>query len=441
VSLVGIAQIVFAVAVVVAAASLAAAALDRVARSLLVALAGALGATAVAAWVAFGLHPEGELAVAAGGITLAFVAELAAIRLRELLRAARRVDDQLARAQSRLSSLVARAADEAGAELERILVRARADSASQLAEQERRITEERRAAAAERSRAAADELGAALLAAQQQVEARFNAWQDDLERAQRGSTEQIALLVQRQKQLIAEAEARITADSERLEGESEQQREALVRLRDDLNRATQDAMQGGTTELDEYAAQRRRALHEVNERMRQRERQLLEQIEREEAESTRRIQMSFADVERKQIEQLERVLNRATASYSEAATQQFAEALKTARDSAGTRLARELDRAVEAFGREAQRILAERMVQVGDTGAQRLEKRMADATENLESRRVAAVAELESRMAHSEHELRRRLDGLSADIEAERAVLDGRLRELARRIDETFART
>ena len=40
-----------------------------------------------------------------------------------------------------------------------------------------------------------------------------------------------------------------------------------------------------------------------------------------------------------------------------------------------------------------------------------------------------------------EQELRRRLDTLAADAEAERAVLDARLRELAKRIDETLART
>jgi hypothetical protein len=33
--------------------------------------------------------------------------------------------------------------------------------------------------------------------------------------------------------------------------------------------------------------------------------------------------------------------------------------------------------------------------------------------------------------------LRRRLDGLSADAEAERAVIEARLHELARRIEET----
>jgi hypothetical protein len=441
VSLVGVAQVVFAVAVVVAALSLLGAALDRLSHSLLRSLAAVLGATAVAAWIAFGLRPQAELAVVAGGITLAFLAELGALRIRDLVRAIRRIDDQLARAQARLSSLVAQEADELSAELERILLRARADSTSLLEEQERRIAETHRAEAAERSRVAGDELGHALVIAQRQVEARLQAWQGDLDRVQQGVTEQITRLAQRQKQLISEAEARVAADAERLEGESEQQRAALVRLREDVTRATQEAVQAGSGELEGYASERRRALHELNDRMRQRERQLSQQIEREETEAMRRIQSSFADVERRQIENLERILQRATASYSDAASQQFADALKTARDNAGTRLARELDRAVQAYAREAQKVLGERLAQVGDAGAQRLEKRMADASNSLERQHGEAVAEFESRLSHSEQELRRRLDGLAADLEAERAVLDGRLRELARRIDETFART
>lgn len=440
-SLVGVAQVVFAVAVVVAALSLLGAALDRLSHSLLRSLAAVLGATAVAAWIAFGLRPQAELAVVAGGITLAFLAELGALRIRDLVRAIRRIDDQLARAQARLSSLVAQEADELSAELERILLRARADSTSLLEEQERRIAETHRAEAAERSRVAGDELGHALVIAQRQVEARLQAWQGDLDRVQQGVTEQITRLAQRQKQLISEAEARVAADAERLEGESEQQRAALGRLREDVTRATHEAVQAGSGELEGYASERRRALHELNDRMRQRERQLSQQIEREETEAMRRIQSSFADVERRQIENLERILQRATASYSDAAGQQFADALKTARDNAGTRLARELDRAVQAYAREAQKVLGERLAQVGDAGAQRLEKRMADASNSLERQHGEAVAEFESRLSHSEQELRRRLDGLAADLEAERAVLDGRLRELARRIDETFART
>ena len=338
-------------------------------------------------------------------------------------------------------SLILRAKAERNAELERTLARARADSASILAEQERRMAEERRAAAAERSRVAEDELGKALTVAQQQVEVRLIAWTDDLERAQRGVADQLAQLAQRQKQLIAEAEARIATDAERLEAESEQQRASLVRLREELARASQEAVAAGTAELEGYASERRRSLHELNERIRKRERQLLELIEREETDATRRIQAGFADVERRQLEQLERILARATSSYSDAATQQFADTVKSSREAAAVRLSRELDRAVQAFAREAQTVLADRLVQVGDAGAQRLERRQAQVAAGLDRQRSEAIEAFEARLLQAEQELRRRLDTLGADAEAERAVLDARLRELAKRIDETFARS
>jgi hypothetical protein len=441
VDLVTIAQIAFAVTVGVTALSLAGAALGYAGRTTLVAFSVLVGLAACAAWVAFGLRTRSELAVVAAGMTLAFAAQLVAVRLRSLLRAAGRVDEQLARAQGRLSALVAREAEERTAELERILARARADSSSMLEEQERRIAEQRRAAAAERSRVAADELGEALTAAQAQIESRFTAWNDDLERAQHAVVGQLGALEQRHKQLISEAEARIAADAERLEAESEQQRATLVRLRDELTRATQEAVSGGSSELETFAQERRRALHELNDRIRRRERQLTEQIEREETEAMGRIQAAFADVERRQVEQLQRILERATSSYSDAAAQQFADTVRGTREAAAQRLSRELDRAVQAFVREAQTVLAERLSQVGDAGAQRLERRLSQLSEGLERQQGEAIANFEGRLTQAEQDLRRRLDGLAADAEAERAVLDARLRELARKIDETFART
>jgi hypothetical protein len=441
VDLAAIAQIVFAVTAAVTAGSLLAAAFDRVSRRVLLALAVAIGLGAVAAWVAAVVRRDVELVVVAGGMTLAFAAELLAVRLRDLLRAAGRVDEQLARAQSRLHSLVAREAEDRAAELELVLARARADSTSMLAEQERRIAEERRAAAAERSRETVDELGEALMKAQQQIEARFNAWNDDLERARHAVGDQVAQLAQRQKQLISEAEARIASDAERLEAESEQQRAGLVKLRDDLARATQEAVAGGASELESFAAERRRALHELNERMRRRERQMAELIEREETEAMRRIQAGFTEVERKQIEQLDRILKRATTSYSDAASQQFADTVRGTREAAATRLSRELDRSVQSFVREAQTVLAERLTQVGDAGAQRLERRLTQVTESLDRQRAEAISNFEARLTQAEQDLRRRLDGLSSDTEAERAVLEARLRELARKIDEMLART
>src|SRR5439155_12135945 len=226
-----IAQIVLGATAALATLSLLGTAFDRISRRVLVGVGVLVGLGAAAAWVAFGIRPRGGFAVVAGGMTVAFATQLACLKLRELLRTTRRVDEQLVRAQARLSSQIAREVDERNAELERTLARARADSISLLAEQERRIAEERRSSALERSRLAADELGQSLVTAQQQVEGRLNAWTDDLERTQRVITEQLAQLEQRQKQLISEAEARIAADAERLEAESEQQRAGLVRLR------------------------------------------------------------------------------------------------------------------------------------------------------------------------------------------------------------------
>src|SRR5262249_35244932 len=286
-----------------------------------------------------------------------------------------------------------------------------------------------------------DERGEARLQAQRQIEAHINAWNDDLERAQNAVVDQLAQLAQRQKQLISEAEARIAADAERLESESEQQRAGLVRLRDDLARATQETVTAGGSELEGFAAERRRALHELNERMRRRERQMSELIEREETEAMRRIQAGFAEVERKQIEQLDRILKRATTSYSDAAAQQFADTVRGTREAAATRLSRELDRSVQAFVREAQTVLGERLAQVGDAGAQRLERRLTELAERLARQRDEAIGNFEARLLQAEQDLRRRLDTLAAPAEAERAVLEARLQELARKIDETLTRS
>ena len=95
---------------------------------------------------------------------------------------------------------------------------------------------------------------------------------------------------------------------------------------------------------------------------------------------------------------------------------------------------------MQAFVREAQTVLAERLSQVGDAGAQRLERRLGQLAEGLERQRAEAIANFEAHLTQAEQDLRRRLDGLAADAEAERAVLDARLRELARKIDETLAR-
>ena len=168
--------------------------------------------------------------------------------------------------------------------------------------------------------------------------------------------------------------------------------------------------------------------------MRRRERELLERIEREEVEATARIRAGFEDVQRKQIEQMERIVERAAATYSDDAAQQFAGLVKSSREDAARRLSRELDRAVEVFAREAESVLAERLAHVGDAGAQRLERRLDEATSALEQRRDERLAALDGHIAELEVDIRRRLEDLGADAEAERAVIEARLQELVRRV-------
>ena len=435
-----VAEIVFAVSAVAAGGCLAATVAGRASRSLLLAFTLVLGTASIALWVLYALDQHTPIAVSATGTLLAAAAVLVSMRLRRLVQHARRVDSELASAEHRLRELIDRESSDRAAELERTLARARADSTSLLIEQERRIADERRRSAADQERTANASLSEALATAQQQMDARLRAWAEDLERAQHVVATQLEQLKQRQHQLISEAEARIAADAERLEAESEQQHAGLVRLRDELARAIQETIAEGNADLDAYAAERRRALHELNERIRRRERSLAEQIEREETDATRRIQVAFGEVERRQVEQLQRVLDRAAASFSEAATQQFGDAIRGAREDAATRLSRELDRAVQAFTREAEKVLADQLGRVADVGAQRLEKRLSMITGGLDRQRAEAIATFEQRLLSEEQELRRRLETLASDIEAERAVIEARLHELAQRIDSAIAR-
>jgi hypothetical protein len=177
----------------------------------------------------------------------------------------------------------------------------------------------------------------------------------------------------------------------------------------------------------------------VAERLRQRERELRERIGAEEAEAIQRIQAGFADIERRQLDQLKRVVERTAASFSEAVSKQFADAIRGARDDAAQRLSRELDRAVQHFAKEAQSVLAERLAHVADAGGQRLERKLSQIGATLEHERDELMAELQRRIGDAEVELRSQVQALAADAEAERTVLNARLQDLQRRIDETLA--
>jgi hypothetical protein len=434
-------DIVFAAGIGVAAFALAGAAARFLSRRVLVGLTSLQFSAAVAAWLVFAVrhsHPR-ELAIAAGGLTGCGLTTWAALALRGVLARTEQIDARLEEAQTRLHALVEQETSERAVELERILARARADSVSLLVEEEHKLAEEHRRELVEREVAIGASLTAALTATQSQVEQRVAGWAQDLDRAADATKLRIAELAQRQKQLVSEVELRLAADSDRLAGESEDLRSAVQRIRAELETALEETLNSARAEIETHAAERRRALHELDERMRRRERELMEQIEREEVEATQRIHAGFEDVQRRQVEQLQRIVERAAATYSDDAAQQFAALVKSSREDAARRLSRELDRSVEVFAREAEAVLAERLAHVGDAGAQRLERRLAEATDALERRRDERLGALDGRIEELEADIRRRLADLGADAEAERAVIEARLQELLRRVESAGA--
>jgi hypothetical protein len=429
-------DLVFVAAIAVAVLALAGGALKFLSRSALLALAGLELGAAVAAWIAFALESshERELAVSAAGVTVCALIAASALVLRRALTRSEAIDARLAEARDSLRALVEREASERAAELDRTLARARAESVSLLIDEERKIIDDHRREFAQREQQFAASLTESLTATQGQVEQRLAGWAQDLDRAAETTKAAIGDLVQRQKQLISDVHVRIAADADRLGSDSEDQRAAMQRMRADLEKAIEDTIATAHAEVETHAVERRRALHELDERMRRRERELLERIEREEVEATARIHAGFEDVQRKQIEQMERIVERAAVAYSDEAAQQFAGLVKSSREDAARRLSRELDRAVEVFAREAEAVLAERLAHVGDAGAQRLERRLDEATAALEQRRDERLAALDGHIAELEVDIRRRLEDLGADAEAERAVLEARLQELVRRV-------
>lgn len=349
------------------------------------------------------------------------------------------VEAELDRVRDELRDLIQQESAARAAEIQRTMARERADSLSRLQEDERRIAEERRRVVVEQEQKAIAELGAGLAEAQQRVAERLASWSADLERTKQSLTSELAKLRERQQTLVAEAEARIETDREKIDEVADFQAAAFAKLREELQHTADAAAASVRAELEAHAAEGRRGAEEMRQRLKARDRRLIERIEREELDVAKRIQGRFADVERRQLETLERQTDQAAGRFAEAAALQFDAAVKSAREDAARRLARELDRAVHMFAREAESVLAERLAQVADSGTQRVEKRLAQVTAGLERQRDEFISSLQKRLAQLELELRDRMRGLAHEAEAERAALDRRLQELARRADETIS--
>ena len=428
-------QIAFAVGVLVVGSAIAAALSGRVSRRVLVGIAGLVGLAAVGSWIVFALDVERGTAVAAGGLSVCLAAALLTIPLRSGLARSRRVNEDLNVAETALRDLVERETAKRADELERTLARARADSSSRLAEEDRKLADARLSELNQRERRLAAELGETVALVERRVEQRLSEWAGDLDRMQQGLTTRLGELAQRQRDAVAEAQARLEADTQQLKSASEDQRAILAKLRQEFERAAEEAGTAARREVEVHESERRRALHEVSERLRQRERELRERIAAEETEAVRRIQSGFADVERRQIDQLSRIVDRTANRLSEAAVEQFSTTVKAAREDAAKRLSRELDRAVAQFAHDAQSVLAERLAQVSDAGAARVDRKLTEIVRRIEQRRDEFLDDFQRRFSDVEAELRSQIRGLGADAEAEREVLEARVHELTRRLE------
>ncbi len=380
--------------------------------------------------------------VAVAAAAIALLALAASVRVLRRVRAAERLlDRELERGKASFDEVVEREVAQRAEELEALLARARAEALSSLADEERRIAEERRRDVAERERDATARLSEQLVQAQAAVERRLGDWSADLEKLQEGLNDELHAVEAKQRQLMTDVESKIGQDAEGLAGQIEDQRQVISRLRAELHAAAESVVTQANAELEQHGAERRHALHDMAERLRARERDLQELIERETTEATQRIQIALGDIERRQVEQLQRIVTRETTRYSEAASQQFDTTVRSAREEAARRLSRELDLAVERFAREAEGVLTERLNQVTDAAAQRVEERLARLRSGLERQREEALGSLGDRAHQVEAGLRERLKEIAAEAESERAMLESRLHEIARRIDELAARS
>jgi hypothetical protein len=257
--------------------------------------------------------------------------------------------------------------------------------------EERRLSDERRGELAVRERELSERLAETLAAVERRVEERLHAWEADLERAQRALEGEVSALEQHQKQRIAEVGARIDTEAAELGTTVDQQRVAAVRLREELEQTAKNALSQALDELQLQADDRRRAIDDMAERLRQHEHAIAEQVDVAESEARARIEIAFAELERRQIEQLERATVHEVDRLSEAGGLEFENRMKAIREEAANRLREELDRTSESFLRRADFLIADQLQQAADAAAQRLDDRIIELARRFEAARSAGV--------------------------------------------------
>ena len=330
----------------------------------------------------------GWILAAALGVALVLVILLAIAYRRSRARAAR-LDELVTAARRAVRAAAEEEATTQSEQLRIAIARAHADSLSTFAGEERRLSDQRRGELAVKERELSEQLAETLAVVERRVEERLHAWEADLERSQRSLEDEVSRLEQLERQKIAEVEARIEAEAGELGTTIDEQRAAAIRLREELERTAKEALTEALDELQSQAADRRRAIEEIAERLRQREHALTEQIDSAESDARARLEVAFVDLERRQIEQLERAVAREVDRLSEAGALEFENRMRAIREEAATRLQSELDRMSETFLRRADSLIASQLQHMTDTATQRLGERIAESARRYEASRAS----------------------------------------------------
>lgn len=424
-------ELSFATGLAVVVASLAAVALGRAPRRVILGLAillalAAAGAGAVAglAWVD-SITASFEIALlAAGGLAAAAAAEAGLLGLVHGLRRLGEIDRTREEARAALGAQMEAERRDRLAEFERVLARERANASHELGEQERLLAEERRDAIARQTERARVELTEAVASVQERLERRLMAWAADLDRGQRELEVQLGEVAQRQREAVAAFEASLAADAERLSLASEDQRLGLLHLREELERFGTGFLEEGRSEIEIHAAERRKSLHEVSERLRARERTLREQIDREEVEARSRLSSGLGEAERRHLAQLERALERAANRLAEESEKRFDGQIKASREQAAERLSRELEKGIDQFARQAEKDVSDRITELTRATSERLQRRVAEVARTAEAQQEIAAERL--------RQISERLDDALAAAEDRAAVLEAELARFSR---------
>ena len=333
------------------------------------------------------------------GVTWILVAALAAslllslvlaFALRRMRARAQRTDEHVATARR---DVRAAADEEATAQAEQLRVaisRAHADSLSIYVAEERRLSDQRRGELGVRERELSERLAELVAAVEQRVEERLRAWEADLERAQNALQGAVTTLEQRLRQRITDVESKIETEAAELGSTVDEQRAAAIRLREALETSAKDALAHALDELQSEADDRRRAIDDMTERLRQHEHAVAEQVEQAESDARARIETAFAELERRQVEHVERAIEREVDSRAEAGALEFENRMRAIREEAADRLREELDRTSESFLRRADGLIADQLQHAVDAASQRLDDRIVELARRYDSSRSSA---------------------------------------------------